>query len=1448
MAVNWEFIEDQEGGSLLDGYIPQDYEGGNESGVTIAAGLDLGQHSAKGLLRRGVPPYMVEKFKPYIGLRGEEAAYALAKFPLSIEEADAEDIDRSMHASSEERMATKYDRATGENGSFAALPSEWQTAIMSVSHQYGSNLAGATPNFWKQMVEKDYSAAIDNLRDFGDDYSSRRNREADMIVGIEQTFDDKLRQVGVALNQAFESSEDIPLPTKKPEALGGDVPTPLNRATTGLTISQPGIGETAGQLYKGVKDVLGFATGGLVPSVIPDEPLGAPVDDEIASSLADTSFGSVDVAQAPVEGAAPEEEVDPLEEELNAVDEMSAQEPDVEDPLEAELMAVEQASIDEDPIEVEMRALEQSVPPEDATWVQDREDASVEQEVASMSADDKASLVGMLGRQDTWNGLRQIIGWENPETIKQYEKLNEIFKHEPSYLARYVGNSMLDPIQMGMMLLPIPGSGTLSRAWQAGRVAKLGINAAKLAAKSRRLNLLKTTARTAVQGGAAASLGYVDETQESLFSDGKQSRWENAMLGAGVGAAAGPLLSGVTRGSKALTPEPAREAIRGIGKRLDDLSAVYDNKVGKKAWAFVRDNPVESFSGAMGGILAAGATDETNNPFAMAALGVAAGAGAGASTRAMRGVKKMGLETDSFNTTLQRLFVDGHGQNDNYRQYKKMRTTEGNTLKEPLQEMAIKLNKSLTPEQQKLAYNVFNGTFDASTLSKKDGEAINAMLVDSRLAMNDLSQAMVDSGMLTKEMRAINLERYIHASYAKADTADDIRKMGKTFENARVSADSLRMRGDRQTVTKKELEDMTLADEIGDEASEVRWEIVRESKDGNSFQLRKLWSKEKREEFGEIEHISYGLLETANTVGDTLSSYRFYDRVAQDVSLSSDVEVKGWVRIEPQAVKGAKVGGDAATFQRVKKSPYNKEEKAALTQAMRSAGSSNEEIAASLKKGKTTPVFALDVHGKLGGKWVHPEVELDLRKTDYINSIADNTFVKGYRQLNQFWKATKTIYNPTVHVNNMASNTLMYDAAGGTAGGFTRGLRAMRKKDWMYKEAKQNGAFGGGNMTETEELVSSVMADNNIMSNGIEPLSIIDKSTQYTKRLFRLLGKSHHKLADLYQGEDTIFRMGLYASRKEMGDTPAQAASFARKHLIDYEIDAPGVQALRQGPLPFFSFTYRVIPLLGETVIRKPVKSAKWLALMAYMNELGESDAKSKGSDVDKINRLQDGERLFGVGPKTKVWVPGFNGQADISRAFPGGDVTSTGNNDGLFEALPAPFQPSFGAAGDIIHSALGYDSFTGRELPGYKNAKMTTAGVAMLKGFIPNAVFADPLILVGGPSIWPKGAQPYISKKIQRAFNQDYLPTQEKHSIATAILSGFGIKLTRANMRKEQILAAKDAEQSMKDVVGEMHAIRKQHRDEQLTYEENVKLLGPLYRKIDEIQRKARKRLYGEE
>lgn len=177
-GVDWDFIQAREG-LELNGYVPKDKTGAPDanSGVTIAVGFDLGGRTVASLEAQGLTPDIVALLTPYLGLKGQAAQACLAGQPLTITAAQAQLIDCQAFNSYYGAVAANYDHAAG-GIAFESLHRGAQTAIVSVAYQYGTNLAKAAPNFWKQVTGCLWQAAYENLMNFGDAFPSRRRLEA----------------------------------------------------------------------------------------------------------------------------------------------------------------------------------------------------------------------------------------------------------------------------------------------------------------------------------------------------------------------------------------------------------------------------------------------------------------------------------------------------------------------------------------------------------------------------------------------------------------------------------------------------------------------------------------------------------------------------------------------------------------------------------------------------------------------------------------------------------------------------------------------------------------------------------------------------------------------------------------------------------------------------------------------------------------------------------------------------------------------------------------------------------------------------------------------------------------------------------------------------------------------------------------------------------------------
>ncbi len=185
--IDWDFIYAREGGLVLKGYVPP---GSQDSGVTIAAGVDLGQQGLREIA--SLPNGLRDRLKPYLGLKGDTARVKLHSHPLTITEQEARLIMRPFQTRFVCSAQMHFDGAD-PIVPFARLPDGPATAIMSVTWQYGNPWADKKcGNFWQIARRCDWPALADQLRAFPDQrFITRRRQEAEFLLAHVAEFDGK---------------------------------------------------------------------------------------------------------------------------------------------------------------------------------------------------------------------------------------------------------------------------------------------------------------------------------------------------------------------------------------------------------------------------------------------------------------------------------------------------------------------------------------------------------------------------------------------------------------------------------------------------------------------------------------------------------------------------------------------------------------------------------------------------------------------------------------------------------------------------------------------------------------------------------------------------------------------------------------------------------------------------------------------------------------------------------------------------------------------------------------------------------------------------------------------------------------------------------------------------------------------------------------------------------
>lgn len=212
LQVNMEFLRMSEGFET-EGYVPRSGEQVlDSSGVTIGTGLDLGTKNMD-YFKDFENKETLKKMEAYFGMQGQEAYDFEQKNPLSLTREEAIELDNFVKGRELGSIEDSFLALTGKE--LSSMPPRLQTVIADLQFQYGSNY-NRTPKFRdiiKDIAEdpqdaQSYMPLMNELRDFGDKYDTRRNREADLIqelyLNLLPTAKDLLKDDSTGTNSTLE--------------------------------------------------------------------------------------------------------------------------------------------------------------------------------------------------------------------------------------------------------------------------------------------------------------------------------------------------------------------------------------------------------------------------------------------------------------------------------------------------------------------------------------------------------------------------------------------------------------------------------------------------------------------------------------------------------------------------------------------------------------------------------------------------------------------------------------------------------------------------------------------------------------------------------------------------------------------------------------------------------------------------------------------------------------------------------------------------------------------------------------------------------------------------------------------------------------------------------------------------------------------------------------------
>ena len=185
-SINWDFISSLEGKGVKKAYVPSE-----NSGVTVATGFDLKEKDTQILSDMGISQETTSLLSQFFGMSGAEAKSASENFSLNDEQ--VKEIDQASHSWYANQVKKTYESKEHKTA-WDQLTEAERTVIASVGFQHGTSFTrkdGSEMNYIKQAREGDWESLEANLRNFGDDFNTRRNKEADFLAAEKKTLDEK---------------------------------------------------------------------------------------------------------------------------------------------------------------------------------------------------------------------------------------------------------------------------------------------------------------------------------------------------------------------------------------------------------------------------------------------------------------------------------------------------------------------------------------------------------------------------------------------------------------------------------------------------------------------------------------------------------------------------------------------------------------------------------------------------------------------------------------------------------------------------------------------------------------------------------------------------------------------------------------------------------------------------------------------------------------------------------------------------------------------------------------------------------------------------------------------------------------------------------------------------------------------------------------------------------
>lgn len=591
---------------------------------------------------------------------------------------------------------------------------------------------------------------------------------------------------------------------------------------------------------------------------------------------------------------------------------------------------------------------------------------------------------------------------------------------------------------------------------------------------------------------------------------------------------------------------------------------------------------------------------------------------------------------------------------------------------EKAQNLTVDVAKNLKdlPEQERqMISDVIEGELKRGV---KPPKHVLELAASMQSIMSEQTEELVRLGMLTPEAAGRWDGKYLPRFY-ESKIGDETKAWLKATKSLMGRTRTMQGITGNSLKARGMFENVPVAD-VQDWLAEG-WEVRDPTFDPLTSDVVTMWrdyTRDERDDMGEIRDAMFRFVMGYNKSQRDLALGRLYENLA--TSYASRVEQPGYVKVPSSTIE------DTANVRR---------------------------------------------YGKLAGKWVPKEVMDQLSTFD---TSMQNDLLKMYLKGLSMWKEGKTVLNPVSHANNVLSNLTMAHFAGVSywdAGKYAGAVRDLVKGDPMVDEAKEAGLFGG--TFNRSELMDQLPEQLKAMAQMTE-----SKAGMAADRIWNAMSFFLRKPAGkAYEAEDLFFRYLIYRDARKRGMEVEDAVDWSQQFIFTYDDLPKGARLARDFALPFFSYTYKVVPVLARTALEHPARYAAPAAALYTVNALMYAMAASLGGGEDedwwtvirryatdpefrnKAREIEKQERenlppwmkgasatlatpkAIRLGMDDVTNLPVF---LDVSRVFPGGDLLDANANAGGVPLLQpiTPSNPVLNTVGAMIWNK---DPFFGKDI-----------------------------------------------------------------------------------------------------------------------------------------------------